>query len=259
MGHLLERLEETRKEMEAKLQEAEILKREAAEARRQAETLLDRIRKEEDVLLARAREEAEGIVQQAKEDLRGLINDFKAKGRRDLHHLAQAIQSKEEKIHRWNQKKNPDRISSGQILPSDPRWHLSGIWEGEKKSGAFRVRSTRRPFGPAGAKRGSFVQYEIPAASPELKVIGLRVEEALPLVDKAIDDAVLGGLKEVAVIHGGGTGRLRQAIRDHLRGHHYVRTFLPGAPGRGGDGVTVVEINPTPPPRRPRRSGPKRS
>lgn len=259
VGHLLERLAETRKEMEAKLQEAEILKKEAANTKHQAETLLGRIRKEEDALLARAREEAEGIVQQAKEDLRGLINDFKIKGRRDLHHLAQDIQAKEEKIHRWSKKKNLDRVSSSQLLTSDPRWRLSGIWEGEKQTGAFGVRSARHPSRPAGAKRGGFVQYEIPAASPELKVIGLRVEEALPLVDKAIDDAVLGGLKEVAVIHGGGTGRLRQAIRDHLREHHYVRTFLPGAPERGGDGVTVVEIGPAPHPQRPRRSGPKRS
>ncbi|MDP3039898.1 MAG: Smr/MutS family protein, partial [Deltaproteobacteria bacterium] len=77
-------------------------------------------------------------------------------------------------------------------------------------------------------------------------VIGLRVEEALPTVDKAIDEAFLAGLKELEVIHGAGSGRLRQAIREHLRNHIFVKAFLPGSPGRGGDGVTVVEIDPTP-------------
>jgi DNA mismatch repair protein MutS2 len=79
-----------------------------------------------------------------------------------------------------------------------------------------------------------------------MKVIGLRVEEALPLVDRAIDEAFLGGLKELEVIHGAGTGRLRKAIREHLRGHALVKAFLPGGPGRGGDGVTLVEIGPAP-------------
>ena len=75
-----------------------------------------------------------------------------------------------------------------------------------------------------------------------MKIIGLRVEEALPLVDKAIDEALLGGLKELEVIHGAGTGRLRKAVRDHLQEHDFVENFGPGGPGRGGDGVTVVAV-----------------
>jgi DNA mismatch repair protein MutS2 len=49
-------------------------------------------------------------------------------------------------------------------------------------------------------------------------------------------------LKELEIIHGSGTGRLRGAVRAHLREHALVRGFSPGGPGRGGDGVTVVEI-----------------
>ena len=96
------------------------------------------------------------------------------------------------------------------------------------------------------ANKPGVINYQIPSASREIKVIGLRVEEAIPLVDKAIDEAFLAGLKEMEVIHGAGTGRLRQAIRDHLGEHPLVRGFLPGGPGRGGNGVTVVEIGPSP-------------
>ena len=98
------------------------------------------------------------------------------------------------------------------------------------------------------------MQYEVPAAARELKIIGLRVEEALPLVDKAIDEALLGGLRELEVIHGAGTGRLRKAVRDYLREHDFVENFGPGGPGRGGDGVTVVEVGPAARKGRPKMS-----
>ena len=74
----------------------------------------------------------------------------------------------------------------------------------------------------------------------EINVIGLTVEEALPVVDKFIDDALLGGLEEVDIIHGIGTGRLRQAIGEHLKHHRNVKRF--GAKDVMKSGVTVVEF-----------------
>jgi DNA mismatch repair protein MutS2 len=83
------------------------------------------------------------------------------------------------------------------------------------------------------------------------------VEEAISLTDNAIDEAFLGGLKELEVIHGAGTGRLRQAIREHLEDHPLVKAFLPGDPGGGGNGVTVVEIAPAPSTKSARRHSSK--
>ena len=85
----------------------------------------------------------------------------------------------------------------------------------------------------------------------------VTVEDALPLVDKAIDEALLGGLRELEVIHGAGTGRLRKAVRDHLKEHAFVKNFGPAGPGRGGDGMTVVEVGPSPrkAPRKMKRTG----
>ena len=119
---------------------------------------------------------------------------------------------------------------------------------------AFAQRTGKRAG--RSAKRGH-LDYHIPSAKREIKVIGLRVEEAIPLVDKAIDEAFLGGLKELEVIHGSGTGRLRQAIREHLQDHESVKSFLAGGPGRGGNGVTVVEIGPAPSGRPHQRRAPK--
>jgi DNA mismatch repair protein MutS2 len=73
-------------------------------------------------------------------------------------------------------------------------------------------------------------------------VIGLRVEEALPVVDKSLDDALLAGLPRLAIVHGTGTGRLRDAIQEFLRGHRAVRGVAGGDPAHGGAGVTLVEL-----------------
>jgi DNA mismatch repair protein MutS2 len=80
---------------------------------------------------------------------------------------------------------------------------------------------------------------EIPS---QLNVIGLTVEDALPKVDKFIDQALLRGFEKVQIIHGVGSGRLREAIGKYLREHQGVKGFAPGESMRGGRGITVVEL-----------------
>ena len=241
-SQLLHSLEQTQREMERKLQEGEKIKREAEAFRRQTEILLHQTREEEKRLLTQVREEAQAAVQQARADLRLLISEFKAKGRTDLHRLGQEIQAVEERIDDWARKKKEEGRSSGapETGPSSldrPDAVLDRLKE------VFAQRSGKKPFRPA--KKGG-IEYPIPSARREINLIGLRVGEAIPLVDKAIDEAFLGGLKELEVIHGAGTGRLRQAIREHLQDHPLVKGFLPGGPGRGGNGMTVADIGPAP-------------
>ncbi|MBM4347311.1 MAG: endonuclease MutS2 [Deltaproteobacteria bacterium] len=76
----------------------------------------------------------------------------------------------------------------------------------------------------------------------ELNVIGLTVEEALPIVDKFIDQALLHGLEKVRIIHGIGSGRLRTGIGRYLSTHQGVKQVAPEEVQRGGGGVTVVEL-----------------
>ena len=78
--------------------------------------------------------------------------------------------------------------------------------------------------------------------APELHLIGLRVEEALEVLDGWLDRALADGRGEVRVVHGHGTGRLRDALRQHLRRHPAVATFRAGAPNEGGNGATVVTL-----------------
>lgn len=79
-------------------------------------------------------------------------------------------------------------------------------------------------------------------APRELNLIGQRVEPALGELDGFLDRALLASLPEVRVIHGHGSGRLKQAVRQHLRTHRAVADFRPGGEREGRDGATVVQL-----------------
>jgi DNA mismatch repair protein MutS2 len=76
----------------------------------------------------------------------------------------------------------------------------------------------------------------------ELKLIGRRVEPALGDLDSYLDQALLSTLPEVRIVHGHGSGRLRDAVREHLRGHPAVDSQRPGRGNEGGEGATVVTL-----------------
>jgi DNA mismatch repair protein MutS2 len=82
-----------------------------------------------------------------------------------------------------------------------------------------------------------------PSPGMELDLRGQRVEEILPRVDKYLDEAFLAGLPFVRIIHGKGTGALRQAVQQELRNHPLVQSYRAGEEGEGGSGVTVAYLN----------------
>ena len=99
----------------------------------------------------------------------------------------------------------------------------------------------------AAPRAGSRLSQELGVAkvytlSTELNLRGMRVDEALAAMDKYLDDMALTGLAKARIIHGKGTGALRLAITDYLRGHPRVIDFRLGLPNEGGAGVTMIEI-----------------
>jgi len=82
------------------------------------------------------------------------------------------------------------------------------------------------------------------SAATEISLIGLRVSEAESLLVKALDDAVLGDLPYLRVVHGKGTGALRQVVHEVLAADPRVKRFSFAPPNQGGPGVTVVEFKP---------------
>jgi DNA mismatch repair protein MutS2 len=106
---------------------------------------------------------------------------------------------------------------------------------------ARRERETPREVRPMGGTACGIGDIdEATAVAPEINLIGMRVEPALEELESYIDRALLASRKEVRVVHGHGSGRLRQAVRQHLRSHRGVAEIRSGAPNEGGDGATVV-------------------
>lgn len=78
--------------------------------------------------------------------------------------------------------------------------------------------------------------------SSEINLLGLTVDEAIPLVDKYLDDCFMAKLSPVRIVHGKGTGALRNGIQKYLKTNKYVDSFRPGTFGEGEMGVTVVNL-----------------
>jgi DNA mismatch repair protein MutS2 len=103
----------------------------------------------------------------------------------------------------------------------------------EVVAGAPRRPDVLRSAAPAQAAR------VVPSS---LDLRGARVEEASELLDRYLNDAALAGAPRVTVIHGHGSGALRDALRAQLSGHALVKKWRPGERGEGGDGATIVEL-----------------
>ncbi len=114
---------------------------------------------------------------------------------------------------------------------------------------ALVARNDRRPAAGAAARAPAASAAAGPVAADATETVagsidirGLSVDEAWPLVDKALDDAMLARRPELRVIHGKGTGRLGRGIRDLLKGHPHVRGVAEAPVREGGSGVTIVRL-----------------
>jgi DNA mismatch repair protein MutS2 len=98
------------------------------------------------------------------------------------------------------------------------------------------------PAGEARARVSVQVQIQARESASDLNVIGCTVDEALARTDKFLDEALVGELRTVRVIHGHGTGQLRRALGEFLQAHPMVARIGAAPPEQGGSGVTVVDL-----------------
>ena len=112
-------------------------------------------------------------------------------------------------------------------------------------SGGATVPSRRPGLAPATAPRlrGGGVSVSAHSLAPaEINLVGLTVDEALPRVDKLLDQATVTGRTQVRVIHGFGKGKLKSAVAGLLEGHPQVASFRVAGASEGGGGATIVEL-----------------
>lgn len=94
----------------------------------------------------------------------------------------------------------------------------------------------------ANSKASSITSFKAKEVTPEINVIGQNIEEACFVIDKYLDDCAIAKLSPVRIVHGKGTGKLREGIHNFLRKNSHVKSFRLGTFGEGEMGVTVVEL-----------------
>ncbi|MBO5573020.1 MAG: endonuclease MutS2 [Clostridium sp.] len=115
------------------------------------------------------------------------------------------------------------------------------LQEAGSASASGRKASGGKNRGSAGTGGGGRIgMSKSMTVSPEINLIGMTTDEAVPAMDKYLDDAYLAHLEEVRVIHGRGTGALRAALHKELKRLKYVKEFRLGEYNEGGTGATVV-------------------
>jgi DNA mismatch repair protein MutS2 len=256
------------------LERARAAEERAADALRQADEERRRARRERDALVRTARDEAERLVG----DLRDEVTTSRRRLERETvtaRSLDAAVTRAEETLARL-----PEAARSTEPVPPAQRrtWRVgerarsrSGGWEGRiaalerggrratLEAGGMRVMVAVEDLEPAtGGGAASTAAAERSRGSTSnaaalqlsrartvassLDVRGARVDEALEALGRYLDDAALAGLDRVTIIHGLGTGALRDAVRNEAGGHPLVKDVRAGDRGEGGDGATVVSL-----------------
>jgi len=269
---LLSQIREERDKAAALREAAEKEKDEAARLKQEIAAQLNALDLEKGDLLAQAREAVEEEVRALRERLRRVAAEIQASAlaqRGVPKDLAQELASVEEGL-----RKAPWRDESTGRVAAETHTRLEAgatVWipafnrHGEVISGPNDEGAVEVHVGPLRAKlRAEQVepraggiprQEQTPVRTPslvgardeeppglEVHLRGMRVEEALEKLDRYLNDAFLAGLRSVRVVHGKGTGTLRQVVREVLSGHPLVKSYRPAERNEGGEGVTVAEL-----------------
>ncbi len=268
-------LEQTRKELEAEQQKAESYREEIERQKRKLEEKNERIDKAKDKILRRANEEANEILQNAKniadESIRkynkwmegGAIKDMEKQRssiREELRRTGEKLDSGKKKRRNTNA---PDKLSIGDLvmvhslgvkgtvstLPNNKGklFVQMGILRSEvdikdlelleEETLQIRKEKIRER-----SNTGKIKMSKSMNVSSSINLIGKTVDEAIALLDKYLDDAYLARLHQVTIIHGVGTGALKNAVQTHCKKTNYIQSYRMGEFGEGGYGVTVVEF-----------------
>jgi len=277
---LLAQIQQEREAAQAARERAEAAQRQAESVRRRLATELRRLEDEREHLREQARAEAQRELDAVYEEIRraaalarGAVG---AHSSAPPHHEAVAHAAHALEAARTQLRERPRPQLARSTVPAGagpvgatPPLQVGGLalvrtlgqtgevtqlWsdrgEAEVQVGTFKMRvklDDLEPLGrPAESERSAAPlqasRLSRPSVGLELDLRGNRAEEAIETLDEYLDDAVLSGLQTVRVIHGKGTGALRQALRGELARHALVKSYRTGNPDEGGDGVTIVTL-----------------
>lgn len=249
--------------------------------RREAEQLKNRVSEKEEQLntkkaeiLAKAREEARALIEEAKEVADSSIRDYNKWRSNPNHADMKAMEEKRsglgKRLKDFDKSSAPEKrkqTSSHKakdfhigdtvnVISMNAKGTITGLPDAKGLATVqLGILSSRLPITDliiipednssnntnTGSKGRTSVSKSM-HISPEINVMGMTVDEAILEIDKYLDDAVLAHLSKVTIIHGKGTGALRNGIHQYLRKHPLAKSFRAGEYGEGEYGVTIVEL-----------------
>lgn len=258
-------------------QAAEKARQESEEVRTELSERLETIEDERQEVLAQARSEAQEEIEKLQAEIREARRAL-ARARQPLESVEQVeeqVETLEERVEKPVERRRPELRGDYLDRPVQMgdkvrlrNLNTKGVVtaldeeEAEVQVGQMRVRTRLAELQPVGGssgegedkerKRGAGETRPAPRKqlqefmpdSPgmELDIRGQRADEALAALDRYLDAAFLSGLPFVRIIHGKGTGKLRQVVREALPQHPHVKSFEPGSEKEGGEGVTVAKL-----------------
>jgi len=263
---VMEELAKMMEELKAEKEAVTVARQEYVESKKRLEEEQERLSEQLNEMLAEKEQVAEGFLSEAKREFGEAIGYLKEKGpdgqfeatqryTRAKRELMDAIAGlKEEK-----KSTNHIPVTIGQSVfhkKSKKRGWVIGIDESSSKAqiliGNVKLTVDSSEVIPESKapsqqeesqKKGK--QWSVSSTAMdkrELNLIGYTIADALPLVDRMIDQAVVHGYTKVKIIHGIGSGTLKKAIREQLKENSYVKDFISGGRDGGSDGITVVEL-----------------
>lgn len=264
--NMIAALEESKKQADIELTEAHDLLKQSEKLHKDLQKQLVEYYEQKDSLLEKAKTKAAQIIEKAQfesEDVIRALRKMQIEKDAEIkeHELIQAKKRLEEAVPKQSgkkkaavQNKNKHVFKPGdevKVLSFDQKGHLlekTSEKEWQVQIGILKMKVKEEDLQfiksekPVETKPMAIVKGRDFHVNLELDLRGERYEDALLRVEKYLDDALLAGYPRVSVIHGKGTGALRQGVQEYLRNHRSVKKIRFGDAAEGGTGVTVVEF-----------------
>mgnify|MGYP003094380530 CR=1 FL=1 len=270
---VLTKLDQQRQEMEKERTEARRLKLEMEQSAAKAREYRERLEAERAKVVEKAQAEARSIIQEARaasdlaiSELKELkkrkdldwqqVNDGRAEARRLLNEAERSIGGAAQEPEAPPPTRPARAGDTVELVSMGTRASVlsvnkdgtlqlqAGILKITAKQDEVRVVEGETQSQKEARRIVQRAQHTLRAAAApsEIDLRGMMTDEAIAVLDRFLDTAMMGKLESVTIIHGKGTGAVRKAVREHLKRSRYIKSFRPGRYGEGEDGVTVAEL-----------------
>ncbi len=269
---VLQALEKDRVATEESREEAEKYKLEVEKLKRDLDLEKEKIKEQRDKLIGKAREEARDLLRRAKTDADSLVGELRSISSEIEKDRNKKIQETQDKLNaklgdvektlsasvlNVKSSKPPKNLKVGETVKVLTFNQKGTVLSEPDDNGNVRVqvgimkitshistlkRTSSDESEKIETRNKTIMSNKSRNIKTEIDLRGKNLDEAFLEVDKYLDDAYISGLKVVHIIHGKGTGVLREGMQTYLRSHKHVKSYRLGEYGEGGDGVTIVEV-----------------